>query len=163
LKASSAVLGAIVGLATAMLGSVPADAPHKQNCGGRMVQTGIFIGVYIQPGSGQKTAASNSVKQMCKGELMDKAKLSYGPKVTSIEKFGVGCILQKEGNPYSKYWCVCSGEPCWPPKAKIWKKDYKDGLERRKSREPFSMIGPFPGLRAPSRTPSTSLPSLRRR
>ena len=59
-----------------------------------MVHTGIFIGVYIQPGSGQKTGVENSVKQMCKGELMDKAKLKFGPKVTSIEKFGVGCILK---------------------------------------------------------------------
>ena len=128
-----------------------------------MVQTGIFIGVYIQPGSGQKTGVENSVKQMCKGELMDKAKLKFGPKVTSIEKFGVGCILKNEGNPYSKYWCVCSGEPCWPPKAKIWKKDYKDGVEKRQSRGPFSKIEPFTGLRVRSRTPSTSFPGLGRR
>ena len=139
MKASIAVAAAIAAVSAMVLASVAADATHKPYCGERKVVTGTFFGKYKKPGG--------DVCKQCLGEFKDKGQLLYGSTFTNLEKTGCGCTLQKKGNPYSKYWCVCSGEPCWKPNV------VKPG-NYQFDKPPFRIPPGGTDLRVPRRSPS---------
>src|SRR5262249_31787437 len=114
MKAHTAVASAIIAAATVMLASVPAEATHKPNCGKRIVVQGFFF----------DPKGAFKARHGCQGRLRNKAEALLGSAFLTIEKVGAGCILQEAKQ--SKYWCVCSGEPCWKPySVKPGKYDFK--------------------------------------